>query len=124
MAWDAVRQKAVVFATSVTDPNFSQTWLFDGTSWSRALPQHQPPSLNGAAMTFDAVGDQVVAIGGGPTFDGTGLPTMFAWDGTDWTQLIGPRTITAAAVVFDSFRRKLVLFGGQDFNNLDQTWEY
>ncbi len=66
-------------------------WIFDGHVWTEVHPIHMPPARWGAAVAFDAAIAKIVLYGGAalepnhpPFYD------MWAWDGTDWSQLMPP----------------------------------
>jgi hypothetical protein len=62
-----------------------ETWLWDGATWRRAHPAHQPPARLGAAMAADARSGGVVLYGGHSAV-GVALGDLWTWDGADWTQ--------------------------------------
>jgi hypothetical protein len=103
MAYDAARQRTVLFTPS-------RTWEFDGFSWQLALinPEMMWGRTN-AAFAYDADRQRCVLYGGGSH---TGL---LEWDGSSWSLLAqfytGPQRY-GAPMVFDTARSRFVLFGG------------
>lgn len=66
-------------------------WIFDGLVWTEVHPVHMPPARWGAAVAFDAAIGKTVLYGGSALEpDHPPLNDMWAWDGTDWTQLMSP----------------------------------
>ncbi|MFT7581276.1 MAG: hypothetical protein ACI9MR_002951, partial [Myxococcota bacterium] len=64
MAYDPLRQRTVMWgcddATCVT----TDTWEWDGQSWTRFAGEAGPPSLQGASMAFDPSAGEVMLTGG------------------------------------------------------------
>ncbi len=69
-----------------------QTWLWTGT-WKRVHPDTTPPSLSGAAATYDATTGHVVLFGGfAAGAHASGLyDQTWTWDGTTWTMRGGSK---------------------------------
>ncbi len=66
----------------------SETWRWDGVTWHRLDPLHNPPLH--AAIASDAAGGRVVLVAAccaGFDGDTVGPPQTWVWDGTDWTHL-------------------------------------
>jgi hypothetical protein len=68
-----------------------ETWLWDGATWTRAHPQHEPPAMSGAAAWYDSATRKVELYGGTAVGATTGLGDVWAWDGTDWKSKEGTR---------------------------------
>ncbi len=66
-------------------------WSWDGYTWRVLRPVHMPPARWGAAMVYDPTIARLVMYGG-MTIEPNhlGLNDMWAWDGTDWTQMAVP----------------------------------
>jgi len=66
-------------------------WIFDGRAWAEVHPAHVPPARWGATVAFDAAIAKTVLYGGYAVEpDHPPLNDMWAWDGTDWSQLMAP----------------------------------
>ncbi len=121
MAYDNVRQRVVLRGgISATPPyaEFADTWEWDGVTWMRVNTAHQPPPC-GLSPSFGQCSPKLL-------FDRTrSRLTLFLddhdngiweYDGIDWAQ-VAPATLPVgranAAMVNDSARGNLVLFGGQ-----------
>ena len=61
---------------------------------------------------------------------GTPLGQTWEWNGSNWTQRVvsGPPPRSDAGMVYDSARKRIVLFGGRrgspDNSDLGDTWEW
>ena len=124
MAWDARRQRTVLFGGHHDDTHFADTWEWDGESW-RQVATSGPPARALHAMVWDGQNGRVLLLGG--AVDATRLADVWAWDGERWTEvgeLPRPRALPGAA--WDAERGCLVLFGGwQDgFKAEADTWEW
>ncbi len=86
MAYDAARRQTVLFGgqSSSGTQYYDETWLWDGTDWTKATPSRSPPGRHGGSMTYDPVGQRIVLVGGS---DGLTLfNDTWLWDGTIWTE--------------------------------------
>ncbi|MBI3663134.1 MAG: hypothetical protein HY234_08815 [Acidobacteria bacterium] len=131
MAYDAARQQVVMFGGAVGDNVFntvisSDTWVWDGTTWTQRFPANSPSPRLGAAMVYDPVRQQVVLFGGGP-----GSPESFGdtwvWDGNNWTQKFpatSPPARSNFGFAFDVARGQAVLYAGRGDGDtwLNDTW--
>ncbi len=142
LAYDAAAQEVVLFGGY--DPFngnlFSDTWTWDGTTWTEQHPAASPPVQYGSAFT-DPLDGHVDVFGGAcvshlkSCTKGTIAPysrATWQWDGTTWHRL---RTATApsgrafAPVGDDSTNGGAVLFGGlrddgSNFVDLGDTWTF
>jgi hypothetical protein len=120
-AYDAATGDVVLFGGRRTcdncNPNFGDTWTWNGSDWHLESPPHSPPAAFGAAMTYDPVRQKVLLVGGkGLICRGcTGVGT-WTWDGSDWTKqspASPPPPRLYASLAFDFASGTAVLFGGQ-----------
>jgi hypothetical protein len=123
MAWDAARQRVVLFGGFGGLARLSDTWEWDGATWTQRTPVASPPGRNWHAMAYDAARQRVVVFGGGNRMS---LPSddTWEWDGATWTQrtpAASPPARDGHALVYDSARQRVVLFGGR---NHSDTWEW
>lgn len=129
MAFDAARQRTVLFGGFLFDDP-GTTWLYDGSRWRGLHPPTQPPMRADHVMAYDSARQCVVMFGGHSltavmqNFDDT-----WEFEGADWRQvdtLNAPAGLLRASMVYDSARRRMVLFGGVNANitPLAATWEY
>jgi hypothetical protein len=125
LCYDSVRHRAVMFGGT---PFLSDTREWNGTSWVQVATTG-PGSLEGMAMAFDPVRGVSVIFGGyapGPEFY---TDDTWEWNGATWTQrVIGspiPSERRNSAMVYDSLRDHMVLFGGETLNSWNgATWRY
>jgi hypothetical protein len=128
MAYDAERGQVVLFG-GCCGPNyavFGDTWLWNGSAWTKAEPMGLPGGRTGAAMAYERVRKRVVLMGGGTEF-GQWFQDTWSWDGTTWTQVAtseSPQAREGAGMAFDEAQRRIILFGGGTFPNiaLNDTW--
>jgi uncharacterized protein (TIGR03382 family) len=118
--------KVVLFGGTVTGlsgtPSLSDTWEWDGATWTQRSPSTSPPGRSGHAMA--TLGTKVVLFGGTVTaLSGTSsLSDTWEWDGATWTQR-SPSTSPPARKghAMATLGAKVVLFGG---DGLSDTWEW
>ena len=86
MAHDPVRKKTVLFGgwSSATVASLGDTWLWDGTNWTKETPASQPSARSSHAMAFDPVSQRVVLYGGWS--GSTALADTWYWNGSNWVQ--------------------------------------
>ncbi|MCX5748385.1 MAG: kelch repeat-containing protein, partial [Proteobacteria bacterium] len=138
MAFDAVRARVVMFGGDrqlfqqavVDTPEYADTWLWDGATWTRQLTASFPAcSVNaadgrgGAAMAFDPARGVMTLFGGDcRTFNGSEsllYPTdgeLWLLDAAGWRSASvaagKPPTRASAQLAFDVVTQTMVLFGG------------
>jgi hypothetical protein len=123
LVYDSVRAKTVLFGgySISTATNQSDTWEWDGTTWTQRTPSKSPSGRVAAAGAFDSARGRLVLFGGE-----TGLGTFgdtWEWDGTTWTlrtPAASPSPRSDHSLAFDEARGRIVLFGGTS----GETWEY
>jgi hypothetical protein len=127
IAYDQTLKKIVYFG-GFNETNFLQeTWLWDGTSWTR-IKKNLPPYRAQAAMWYDQTLKKTVIYGGVGRTDTEGrivrFSDMWAFDGSGWTELHpsatpGQRYSTTYAV--DPRDGHVLLFGGILYNKDEKT---
>ncbi len=118
MVYDPVDKKSILYGgfdgTTYTD----ETWLWDGTTWTRQK-KNPAPARSHTAMWFDPTIKKAVIYGGigRPTADDriTRYDDMWSFDvNNGWTQITtttpGPRY--GAQVAINPITNKVMLFGG------------
>jgi hypothetical protein len=136
MAYDSARRRVVMFGGADGGiPPQSDTWEWDGTSWSlRVASQFGPSPRLAHAMCYDEARRRVVLFGGNDGNVG-GVFTYFGdtweWDGVSWAQRssTGPAPRSSLAMAYDYARGRVVLFGGlvwqgQTLVRLNDMWEW
>ncbi|MBL9078401.1 MAG: hypothetical protein JNL08_12900 [Planctomycetes bacterium] len=110
MAYDSSRQRTVLFGGQIAGVALSDTWEWDGTSWTM-VASGGPPARYSYTAAYDSARGKVVMFGG---FTGSQLlGDTWEWDGSSWTLAAstgpGPRSTTLS---YDSMARRTVLHGG------------
>ena len=104
---------------------FSDTWLFDGSSWQLAAPGNAPAPRAMFGIATDAVRQRVVLFGGE---DGAvRFADTWEWDGTTWIAAsnTGPAARSRCAMAYDPLRQRTMLQGGDDGSqSLADTWTW
>ena len=117
MAFDEAHGQTVLYGGGPS----AQTWLYDGGTWVEAAQTGANPGVRSHhAMAYDAKHSQVLLYGG--LFyppDGGAIEydaQTWLWDGVSWSK--SPTTSNPGlahhleTIAFDSYREKLMLFGG------------
>jgi hypothetical protein len=129
MAFDAEHGLMIMFGGDVED---YYTWAYDGGDWRVIADENNSPGLRGAhGMVYDSDRKKIVLFGG--SYGSTYFNDTWEWDGSIWRDVTpeseedSPPPMRAFAMVYDSLRKKTVLFGGRDDSGLDgfdRTWEW
>ena len=128
MAFDEQRGVVVLFGGKDGATESGETWEWDGSTWALRATTGPDPRRS-QCMAYDAEHGMTVLFGG-MSYDGsyTYYDDTWLWDGTVWTLAAtsGPPALELAAMVYDSARGRVVLFGGSDADgtNLSGTWEW
>ncbi len=136
MAYDSSRKRVVLFGGNRVlfggspDENkfLNDTWEWDGRKWAQVSVTGPSPRAE-AAMAFDSRRGRVVLFGGHDRAGeaGSRLGDTWEWDGKQWVEMkvAGPSPRNSAALVYDSVRGKIVLFGGSTREAVSgETWEW
>ena len=97
------------------DTHYTDTWKWNGKTWTQQFPVSSPPARALPALAYDAALEKLVMFGGYLT-PGEGLNDSWSWDGTTWTQsqtTFSPPGRWAAGVAYDAAIKSIVLFGGE-----------
>ncbi len=133
MVHDSARGVTVLYGglaspISIPPPN-SDTWEFDGTTWTQATPAATAGNRYQYGACYDSLRSRMVIYGGAST-QLLSTPNSQTWEyeGTTWAQIAtvgnpGPRN--RPAMCFHAGLGKAVMFGGYNGTiNTDQTWVY
>jgi hypothetical protein len=130
MVYDSKRKQIVLFggvgAPPQPQPNYNDTWVWDGRSWRKVISEG-PPARDRHAMAFDSRAG-IVLLYGGSTRAGQ-FGDMWQWDGHRWTEIkmTGPTPgkRDLHAMVYDAARDRTVLYSGnREGKVLDDIWEW
>lgn len=119
MDYDSRRARTVLFGGYDGAGALSDTWEWDGSSWTAASTVPSPPAAVGQAMAYDSARGLSVLLVDSVTWE---------WDGSAWAlrpTASAPSTRNWTAMAYDAARRQVVLFGGQNSSGvLGDTWTY
>jgi cysteine-rich repeat protein len=113
MAYDAARNRVVLYGGSYYDDLFqtvssrSDTWEWDGTTWTERQPVGSvppaPPWVATHTMAYDAAHGRIILHSG----------SIWEWDGTAWTERLfggsSPSWIREHDMVYDVARDRIVV---------------
>jgi len=87
-----------------------ETWTWDGTRWHQLDPRHRPLAGSAVAVYDAATGTVVLSLEGTAVPGGASPDTYtWAWDGHDWSPLLGgPIFFGAVALGYDSTHGRVV----------------
>lgn len=133
MAYDPVRKQMVLFG-GYTFPTYeNDTWLWNGTRWTRAERKGLPDGRALSQLFWDPQSQRILMFGGiGRRSNDDAVKRyedMWAFDGSRWTP-ITPATLPpgryGAAVTWDPSRERIVMFGGKSTQEeyLNDQWEW
>ncbi len=85
LAYDAARDRVVLVGGTrqSSGAGLTDTWLFDGTTWTEAEPATPAPAVSAAGIAYDATRERVVIVK--PVTDQRG--ETWEWDGNTWMQI-------------------------------------
>ncbi len=126
MAYDPATGNIVLFGGANGGSDLSDTWIFDGATWTRLSTATSPPARSYASLAYDpATGNMVLFGGSGASSD---LADTWTFNGTTWTRLspaTSPPARDSASMAYDPATGNMVLFGGEDNSaNLADTWTF
>ncbi len=125
MAFDGVTGRMLLFGGSES-PTDSQTWAWDGTTWSVAA-DGGPEERYGHTMQYDPIRQQVILFGGYGHVSRKTLSDTWSWNGQAWELLstTGPPARDYHVMAWDEASGRLVMFGGRSGvggTRLGDTW--
>ena len=129
MAHDSVNNSFVVFGGRDNTNRFSDTWMLQNNTWTHLTPTTSAsPEARSSPIAFDSQRGRFVMFGG---LSENVLGDTWEWDGTRWLNVTPsdarktPPPRHSHALVYDSSRQKIILFGGFDrTRHFDDTWEW
>jgi hypothetical protein len=113
MAYDAARDRVVLFGGNDGSAVLNDTWEFDGTQWT-FIPTSGPQPRQYHSMAYDPVRQRVVMVGGMNNLSQR-VGGTWEWDGVTWRLRTetGPTGRNYASLVYDEARQAVMLVGGQ-----------
>lgn len=131
MASDPGSSTALLFGGASLFTVLSDTWTYDGNTWAQLFPPTSPTGKFDMGLAYDSLRGVYVMYGGNATYTNPGVNQTWEFDGITWTQQFpatNPGNLGLHAMVFDSVRNKIVLYGGMPGGNpivdSNKTWEY
>jgi len=128
MAYDSVRSRMVLFGGRGLTTVRNDTWEFDGVAWTQSSPTTSPPPREDMVMTYDPGLNRTVLFGGYDPDTDTLFGDTWEYNGITWRQrtiAAGPTPRFRAAGIYDSTRKRTVMYGGFDGTDIPlETWEY
>ncbi len=125
MAFDLARGRCVLFggedaALGPFGTIYTDTWEWDGTTWTQVFPATVPSATTGLALAYDAARQRSVLFGSGP-----GGAQTWEFDGATWQPRTGvmPPSRYHGALTYDADRARCVLFGGRITTVAQDLWE-
>lgn len=118
LAHDPVRSQTVLYVGTRNGLLVSQTYLWDGTTWTLRPTATVPWPVQSPTLAFDPVVGRLV-LG----TSSQGITAFHEWTGTNWQQR-SPANPPAAVGTFacDTARQCLVLFDGVTNGQPNHTW--
>jgi len=103
-----------------------------GYQWAKIETQPSPAPRRGTAMAYDSDLQKVILFGGFNYDTRIIYNDTWSWDGKEWKEIPieqnkRPEKRFMFSMVYDSARKKIVMYGGGDVNKwigYDQTWEF
>jgi hypothetical protein len=126
MAYEAARQRVLLFGGNGGGVAMGDTWQWDGDGWSQ-LTDTGPFARSGHALAYDSRRSRVMLFGG--TIEGQPMADTWEWDGSDWLEVGNeePPARQGHGLAFDEARSRIVMFGGvggEGLQSLGDTWEF
>lgn len=121
MAYDAGRDRIVLFGGSADKSLFNDTWEWDGTDWQLIKPKHSPPARCCHAISYDSARKQIVLYGGWDPTHNNFFNDIWLWDGKDWKNILSKAPLMSGHFLVD-FPAKNEVISVQTSNA--GTWEW
>lgn len=108
----------------------SETWTWDGATWSLLHPVNSPPPRFSPGLVYDPVHQVLVLYGGSGNSSGGFLNDTWTWDGTNWKQMSpaeSPPKWFNAPMTYDATRHAVLLYvgiGDWPIDHPNQTWSW
>ena len=129
LVFDSAKKLVLLYGGRAgTGGELNDFWKWNGSAWTELDVVPVPGDRHFHAMAYDANRKKTVFFGGWKS--GWGNPYQddtWEWNGASWKEITkpGPSGREKAAMVYDSKRKRVVLFGGYDGNDrLNDTWAY
>ncbi|MGE3172022.1 MAG: hypothetical protein AB7O97_05300 [Planctomycetota bacterium] len=128
MAWDAARQKVMLFGGLDGTGFRDDLWALDGAGWTPVAAVARPPGRANHAMCYDVARDRLVVFGGRVTTGSVPVGDHWEWNGSAWsnpTPSPAPSARLDPTLTYDPVRQVGVLFSGSTGSSgIQDTWEW
>ena len=133
MTYDELHHLVVLFGgsdPSNTYKDFSDTWTFDGTTWTNRAVVSSPAARYNLRLAYDGQTRNIVLWGGQNDYTQTTFTDTWTWDGNQWgkqSPSSSPPWLFAPGLAYDPARAQVVLFGssgGDQAGPISQTWTW
>jgi len=134
MTFDAATSDVVLFGGQVgsgQNPkvhSLGDTWIWNGSTWTKRAPAASPAARQLEAMTYDAATSDVVLFGGASRQLHTELGDTWTWNGSTWTKrtpAASPSARSGPSMTYDAATGNAVLFAGQSNSGpQNDTWTW
>ena len=127
MVYDTKRHKLYSFGGWIDGNSLAELRVLENGDW-KVLTNLPEMKASEPGFVYDEARDKLIVFGGSAA-RGVVNNTTWEWDGQSWKKFngAGPEGRSGAAMVYDSKRRKTVLYGGggATFGNaFEDTWEF
>lgn len=122
MAFDAARQRVVLFGGQSQSSYPQDTWEYDGLDWVQRTSATLPDGRRDHTMAYDAARRRIVMFGGYRS--STEFGDTWTWDGDDWTlaATTGPEHRThEKAMTWVEDEQRVLLFDG--YHSTTWAWD-
>ncbi len=124
--------KLMHFGGSFGSFKFTDTWLWDGATWTEHVSATPPPAVYarpGAALVYDDKRDCIVGVFCTDLYTVKPLEIWEWKSATGWHKVAsaaGPDGVSTFSLAYDPVRQRVVLWGGRNTQSLplDDTWEW
>jgi hypothetical protein len=131
MAYDSTHSQLVLFGGYTPNGDLSDTWTYDGATWTNRTAQltASPPAGHAGTMDYAPSTGELLLFGGWPKV-GRFPGDTWTYDGASWTNrtaqlATSPPTRADATMTYDQANNQMVLFGGANLDGpLGDTWTY
>jgi hypothetical protein len=122
MAYDASRREVVLvggFGPAITDPQNTDTWVWNGQDWKQRFPAANPGAREVPAnLAYDEVTKRIVLFGGAIPLSHFAASDTWEWDGHNWQDKTSGATESGPngmygniSLAYDAVNRKVVFLG-------------
>ena len=129
LASDARSRRVLAFGGCCAQSTLpSQTWAWNGVTWSRLQPATAPSNRVGVNMAWDSAIQRIVLFGGYVNGSGNQSNELWVWDGASWIRQYPystpPPELANAAIAYDGAHKNIVLlFRSGKYDVETWTWD-